>query len=152
RPLIFPSSQKENSPMNSTVTAPYVEPVVKTMRVRATPEHAFEVFTVRMGRWWMPTHSINPSGSPQADVVIEPRAGGRWYERGSDGSECDWGRVVDWQPPHRVLLAWQISAKWQHDPELYTEVEVRFQSVGGGETEVRLEHRLLENYGEAAAG
>lgn len=138
--------------MNSTVATAYVEPVVKTLRVRASPARAFEVFTADMGRWWMRSHSINPSGSPQADVVIEPRAGGRWYERGEDGSECDWGRVVSWEPPARMVLAWQISAQWQFDPELYTEVEVRFRALDAEHTEVTLEHRLLENYGEAAAG
>lgn len=84
-----------------------------------------------------------------ADVVIEPRVGGRWYEVGVDGSECDWGRVLAYEPPHRIVLAWQLDAQWRYDPELVTEVEVRFSAVEGG-TLVELEHRNLERYGAAA--
>jgi uncharacterized protein YndB with AHSA1/START domain len=136
--------------MNLSATA-YVEPVVKNLRVRATPSRAFEVFTAGMGRWWIRSHSINPTKSPIAAVVIEPRAGGRWYERGEDGSECDWGRVIAWEPPTRVVLGWQLDAKWAFDPDLVTELEIRFDAVGDGETDVRLEHRHLERFGSDAA-
>jgi uncharacterized protein YndB with AHSA1/START domain len=129
----------------------YVEPVVKSMRVQATPARAFEVFTAAMGRWWLRDYSINPTRSPIAEVVIEPKAGGRWYERGEDGSECDWGRVLHWEPPKRLVLAWQINHRWQFDAALLTEVEVRFEAQGARATEVRLEHRLLDRYGQAAA-
>lgn len=135
--------------MSSTATV-YVEPVRKTIRVQATPARAFEVFTAGMSRWWMPTHSISPTKAPIAEVVIEPRVGGRWYERGVDGSECDWGRVLLWEPPGRLVLAWQINAQWKYDPTLLTEVEVRFEAASGA-TEVRLEHRRLERLGDAAA-
>ena len=77
--------------------------------------------------------------------------GGRWYEIGEDGSECDWGEVLAWEPPTRVLLAWRIGVDWQFDPKLLTEVDVRFTAIGDGETRVELEHRQLENMGEAAA-
>jgi uncharacterized protein YndB with AHSA1/START domain len=137
--------------MNTSATTAYVEPVRKTIRVQATPARAFEVFTAGMGRWWMPTHSISPTKTPIAEVVIEPRVGGRWYERGTDGSECDWGRVLLWEPPTRLVLAWQIDAQWKFDPTLLTEVEVRFDAQASGATEVKLEHRQLERLGDAAA-
>jgi uncharacterized protein YndB with AHSA1/START domain len=138
--------------MNGTTTTAYVEPVRKTIRVQATPARAFEVFTAGMSRWWMSSHSISPTKTPIAAVVIEPRVGGRWYERGTDGSECDWGRVLAWEPPTRLVLAWQIDAQWRFDPALLTEVEVRFDAQASGATEVNLEHRRLERYGDAVAG
>ena len=123
-----------------------VAPVRKSVRVNAAPARAFEIFTTGMKRWWLPSHSINKS--PIADIVVEPLVGGRWFERGQDGSECQWGKVLAWEPPRRVVLSWQISAQWQFDPNLVTEVEVRFVPEDGG-TRVELEHRL-EGYGDAA--
>lgn len=122
-------------------------PVRKSIQVAAPPEKAFEVFTARMGRWWMPGHSLNPA-TAQKDVVIEPRAGGRWYEIGADGSTCEWGKVLAWEPPARVLLAWQIDGSWTYNATLETEVEVRFVPDGAG-TRVELEHRNLERLGDA---
>lgn len=136
--------------MNPSVTVPaYVEPVVRSVHVAAPPARAFDVFVVGIGRWWIATHSILASKSPQASVTIEPRVGGRWYERGEDGSECDWGHVLAWEPPRRLLLAWQLDAQWEFDPALVTEVEVRFDAEAGG-TRVTLEHRHLERYGTGA--
>ncbi len=122
-------------------------PVRRAITVRAAPAKAFDVFTAGMGRWWLKTHSIN--GAPQAEVIVEPRAGGRWFERGEDGSECSWGHVIAWEPPTRVLLAWQIDGAFRFDPEFVTEVEVRFIPDGTG-TRVELEHRNLERFGEQA--
>jgi uncharacterized protein YndB with AHSA1/START domain len=109
-----------------------------------------------MGRWWVQaqnargeSYSINRA-SKIADVIIEPRVGGRWYERGADGSECQWGKVIAWEPPARVVLAWQINGQWQYDPELVTEVEVRFVAEAGT-TRVELEHRDLDRLGPQAA-
>jgi len=137
--------------MNTTVSTPaYVEPVVRSVRVAASPARAFEVFTSNIGRWWIPTHSILASKSPQASVTIEPRVGGRWFERGEDGSECDWGHVMVWEPPRRLVLAWQLDAQWDFDPALVTEVEVRFDAEPSGGTTVTLEHRCLERYGAGA--
>jgi uncharacterized protein YndB with AHSA1/START domain len=90
------------------------------MLVQAPPDKAFEVFTRGMGRWWSKEHSINTS--PMVDVVIEPRAGGRWYERGEDGSECQWGHVIAWEAPKRLVLAWQLNGDWKFDASLITEV------------------------------
>jgi len=80
--------------------------------------------------------------------VLEGREGGRWYERDVDGSECDWGRVLVWDPPSRLVLAWQISGEWAYDAELLTEVEVLFVSEGPDRTRVELEHRGLDAYGD----
>ena len=136
--------------MNHPVAAASVEPVVKSVLVHADQARAFEVFAAGMGRWWIRTHSISATKSPIADVVIEPRAGGRWFERGEDGSECDWGHVIAWEPPSRLVLAWQLDAQWAFDPALETEVEVRFTELSPGRTEVRLEHRHLERFGPTA--
>lgn len=124
-----------------------VAPVRKSIRVSASPEVAFQIFTGSMGSWWPKHHSINRS--PIREVVIEPAQGGRWFETGEDGSECQWGRVVAWEPPSRLVLSWQIDRNFQFDPDLMTEVEVRFSPDGDG-TLVQLEHRL-DGYGEAAA-
>jgi len=127
-----------------------VAPVRKVVKVNASAEVAFDVFTAGMTRWWPPTHSINPTKSKLKETVMEPRAGGRWYEKGEDGSQCDWGKVLAWEPPTRLLLAWQIDAQWRYDPKLVTEVEVRFTPEGASVTRVELEHRNIERFGDSA--
>jgi uncharacterized protein YndB with AHSA1/START domain len=135
-----------------------IEPVITSISIEATPTRAFEFFTGGMSRWWLPTQSASPSRPPihQDDPVvkvvpaIEPWVGGRWYERGTDGSEYDWGRVLAWEPPIRLILAWQIDAQWHFDPTLLTEVEVRFDAQASGATKVNVGHRRLERYGAAA--
>jgi len=129
--------------MNQTVMP---APVRKSVRVDAPPERAFEVFTAGIGRWWPKSHHI---GAAELDApVIEPKAGGRWYERGVDGVECEIGKVLVWEPPARLVLAWQLTADWKYDRNLVTEVEVRFIPDGAGATRVKLEHRNLERYGD----
>lgn len=122
-------------------------PIRKSIRVKATPDRAFAVFTASMGQWWLKSHSLLQS--PQQDVVIEPRDGGRWFEVGEDGSEYEWGRVLAWSPPERVMLAWQLNADWTYDPEFETTVEVRFVP-DGDHTLVEFEHRDLERFGARA--
>jgi uncharacterized protein YndB with AHSA1/START domain len=121
-------------------------PVRKTVTVRAGAARAFEVFAGGIGSWWPHSHSVG--SSPQKNVVLEPRAGGRWFEIGEDGQECNWGRVLAWEPPARLLLAWQINGNWKYDPDLVTEVEVTFTAVGPDLTRVDLEHRDLERFGD----
>lgn len=123
--------------------------VRKIVSVKAPPEVAWRVFTEKLGTWW-PLTTYKIGASRAVDAVIEPREGGRWYERGEDGSTCDWGRVLSWEPPSRLLLSWQITADWRFDPALVTEVEVRFIPDGAG-TRVELEHRHLDRYGARAA-
>lgn len=132
--------------MNKTVR---IDSVRKVVRVRASQERAFRVFTAGMGRWWRPDHHI--AATPFADVVIEPRTGGRWYERDADGAECMWGKVLTWDPPGRVILAWQLDGNWQYDASFVTELEVRFIAEGSSETRVELEHRDIERFGDKAA-
>jgi uncharacterized protein YndB with AHSA1/START domain len=122
-------------------------PVRKTVTVRASAEKAFRVFTDGFDRWWPRTHHIGKS--EMARGVIEPKAGGRWYEIGVDGSECDWGDVLAWEPPARLLLAWRLNAQWEYDPNLLTEVEVHFVALGENETRVDFEHRGFERMGAA---
>ncbi|WEX76107.1 SRPBCC family protein [Sinorhizobium numidicum] len=126
-----------------------IEPVRKSVIVRASPEKAFDLFVNGMGTWWIKGHSVSQSG--QKTVIVEPVAGGRWYEIGNAGEECDWGRVIDCDPPHRILFAWQLNADFDFDPAFHTEVEVYFQATGENETTVLLEHRQLANYGAKAA-
>ncbi|HST37218.1 MAG TPA: SRPBCC family protein [Allosphingosinicella sp.] len=122
-------------------------PIRKTLRVRASQQNAFDTFVLGMGGWWLKSHSLVESG--QKDVVIEPHAGGRWYEIGNDGGEKQWGRVLEWEAPDRVLLAWQLNAEWSYDPDFETTVEVRF-TEDGEHTIVEFEHRDLERFGEKA--
>lgn len=121
-------------------------PIRRSVRVKASRQKAFDTF-VAMGGWWLKSHSLQPSG--QRDVVIEPHTGGRWYDIGEDGTEMAWGRVLDWDAPERIVLAWQLNAEWTYDPEFETTVEVRF-TPDGDETIVDFEHRDLERFGEKA--
>lgn len=120
--------------------------VIHEIDIDAPQIRAFSAF-VAMGRWWLRSHSIG--GTPMVDLTIEPKAGGRWYETGEDGTTCDWGRVEVYDPPSRLLLIWSITPDWTYDPALETEVEVTFTPTATG-TNVRLEHRGLEAYGDRA--
>jgi uncharacterized protein YndB with AHSA1/START domain len=126
-----------------------IAPIERSVRVKVVPEKAFAAFTGDMGRWWPKGMTIGDN--PHAEIVIEPRVAGRWFERAEDGSETDWGKVLVWDPPRRVLLAWQIDAGWSYDAKLVTEVEISFAAQGDGSTLVSLEHRNLERFGDSAA-
>jgi uncharacterized protein YndB with AHSA1/START domain len=120
--------------------------VRKVMTVKAPQEVAWRVFTEQMGTWWpLAVYRIGKANA--VDAVIEPRVGGRWYECGDDGSTCEWGTVLSWEPPSHLVLSWDISADWQPDPDLKTEIEVRFIAEGKNVTWVELEHRRLDRYG-----
>ncbi len=120
--------------------------VRKTVTVNAPIEKAFSVFTEGFDHWWPRGHKIGDADLRQA--VLEGSEGGRWYEIDVDGSECDWGRVLAWEPPTRLVLAWQINGNWKYDPELLTELEVVFVAEGTDRTRVDLEHRNLDRFGE----
>jgi uncharacterized protein YndB with AHSA1/START domain len=125
-----------------------VAPVRKTIVVGTSAERAFQVFTEEMNMWW-PLASKHIGKAAAETVVLEPFVGGRWFERGVDGSECDWGHVRTWDRPRRLVLTWEISSDWHDDPSIHTEVEVRFTPEGNS-TRVDLEHRLLHYYSEKA--
>ena len=121
-------------------------PIRRELRVRAGRQKAFDTF-VAMGGWWLKSHSLAASG--QRDVVIEPQAGGRWYEIGNDGSEQPWGKVVAFDAPERLHLIWSLNGQWAYDPDFETNVEVTF-AEDGDHTIVTFEHRDLDRYGENA--
>jgi uncharacterized protein YndB with AHSA1/START domain len=116
--------------------------------VEAPIERAFSVFTAEMGSWWPPDHHIMEA--QLAEMVFEPREGGYVYDRGVDGSECRWARVLVYEPPNRLVISWDINLQWQleTDPEKTSEVEVRFVAEASDRTRVELEHRNLERHGE----
>lgn len=120
--------------------------------VEAPIERAFAVFTEDFGSFKPPEHNL--LGVEIAETVFEPREGGHLYDRGVDGSECRWARILVYQPPNRVVISWEISPRWQleTDPEKTSEVEVRFVSEAPSRTRVELEHRNLERHGEGWEG
>lgn len=127
-------------------------PVVRAVTVAVPQERAFKVFTEQFGTWWPKEYSIGEAD--MADFILEPRAGGRWFEVGVDGKECDCGRVTAFEPPDRVVVAWQLDGAWQYDPDPdhASEFEVRFVPDGPSTTRVEVEHRNFERHGDGAAG
>src|SRR5919199_2761072 len=118
---------------------------VRTQVVVAAPlERAFQVFTQEFDRIKPREH--NMLGVDIAETVFEARAGGRIYDRGVDGSECQWARVLAFEPPERVVFTWDISPQWQIETDLSraSEVEVRFVAEDAERTRVELEHRHLD--------
>ena len=117
--------------------------------VNVSIDRAFRVFTRSIDGWWPREYHIGQAAMSHA--ILEPRAGGRWYEKGVDGSECDWGRVLVWQPPYRLVVTWQIDGRWQYDPDPAhaSEIEVLFTATGPNRTSVQLEHRHIERLVEA---
>ena len=130
--------------MNQTTIAP----VRYELTVPISAPQAFKLFTEGFNTWWIGHHI---GEADLAEAVIEAKAGGRWYERGVDGSECDWGKVLVFEPPNRLVVTWQINAKWEidPDPEHASEVEVRFTEENG-QTRVEFEHRHIERLGANA--
>jgi uncharacterized protein YndB with AHSA1/START domain len=120
--------------------------------VAAPIERAFSVFTKDLGRFKPPEHNLLQVDI--AETVFEPRVGGHLYDRGVDGSECRWARVLAYEPPDRVVISWGISPQWQleTDPAKTSEVEVRFIAETSDRTRVELEHRNLERHGEGWEG
>jgi uncharacterized protein YndB with AHSA1/START domain len=121
--------------------------VVKEIVVEAPIERAFTVFAAQFGEVKPPEHNL--LDSPLVETVFEPRVGGHIYDRGEDGSECRWARVLAFDPPYRVLFSWDIGPTWQLEtnPENASEVEVRFIAEGPERTRVELEHRNLDRHG-----
>jgi uncharacterized protein YndB with AHSA1/START domain len=120
--------------------------VTKTVTVNASQARAFAVFTEKFFTWWPKSHHIGKA--ELADAIIEPKVGGRWYERGEDGAECDWGVVLAYDPPARVVLSWHLQGDWGYDPDpaKASEVEVAFIKETDSRTRVELTHRHIERH------
>jgi uncharacterized protein YndB with AHSA1/START domain len=124
-----------------------IAPVTKTLVVAAAQQHAFDVFTAGIDRWWPKSHNLG--GSPPVRSVIEPRAGGRWYTVHEDGREVIVGHMRAWEPPSRLVFSWEINADWKPDATVASEVEVTFTAEGPNRTRVALAHRGFEALGAA---
>ena len=131
--------------MNTQVAATSVRHQIV---VEAPVERAFRVFTEQFGSFKPREHNL--LAVPIAETVFEPRVGGHVYDRGVDGSECHWARVLAYEPPGRVVFSWDISPQWrvETDHAKTSEVEVRFIAEAPKRTRVELEHRNLERHGE----
>jgi uncharacterized protein YndB with AHSA1/START domain len=118
-----------------------IEPIHLDFEVGCPPDHAFEVWTARISTWWPADHTV--TGADDLHVVLEPREGGRIYERTRDGVEHDWGWVTAWEPPGRLAYRWHL----KRDRSDATEVEIRFLPLGTERTRVEIEHRDWERLG-----
>jgi len=131
------------------MTTQVQETSVTTQTVVDAPiDHAFRVFTDGIGSWWDPGHHILEA--ELAEMVFEPRVGGHIIDRGTDGSECRWARVLAYDPPSRVCFSWDINLRWQleTDPAKTSEIEVTFTEDGPQRTRVVLTHSHLDRHGE----
>jgi len=125
-----------------------IAPVRKKVRVKASVAHAFEVFTSGLTRWWPHNHGIGRK--PIKMVRMEPRLGGRWLEIAEDGTETGVATIISWEPPHRLVLLWQVNAQWKPDLAMRSEVDVRFTADGPDATLVELVHHKFETMGAEA--
>jgi uncharacterized protein YndB with AHSA1/START domain len=119
--------------------------------VKASVDRAFDVFANGFDSWWPREHHIGKS--PMKRAIIEAKTGGRCYTEQMDGTDCPWGSVLVWDPPARLVIAWQITHEWQFEPDLArsSEVEITFTPEPDGSTRVQLEHRHFERHGAGAA-
>lgn len=119
-----------------------------TVTVEAPRERAFEVFVGRIDEWWPRPYRLGEG--ERVALWIEPRVGGVWRERTSDGAECNWGRVLAWEPPSRLVLSWEIPVDFSPnpDPDRASRVEVEFAESGTSQTTVRLVHSEFQKHGE----
>ena len=115
-----------------------IEPIRLAFDVDASPAHAFDVWTARISQWWPGDHTV--TAAPGLTVVLEPRPGGRIFERTVAGDEHDWGEVTVWEPPSRLVYLWHL----RRDRADATEVEIRFLDRAGEGTRVEIEHRGWE--------
>ncbi len=118
-----------------------------SIEVEAPIEQAFRVFTEGIDSWWPRNHHIGEVA--MAAAILEPRAGGRWYELGVDGSECDWGVVLVWDPPRHLALSWHLDGEFRRDADdsHASRVDIHFEARGERATWVVLEHSGLDRHG-----
>jgi hypothetical protein len=126
------------------MTTTTIEPLRLAFDVAAPADHAFATWTADIDRWWPADHTA--TGEPGLTVVLEPRVGGRIFERTPDGREVDWGWVTVWEPPERFVYQWHL----RRDRADATEVEIRFRPLAGTATRVEIEHRGWERLGADA--
>jgi len=130
------------------MNAAQIEPVRKSIRVRAPLAHSFDVFTNGLGRWWPLDHGI--ARKPVDKMVLEPRLGGRWMEISKDGTRTPVATITAWDPPHRLTLIWQVDSKWSPDETMRSEVDIRFTADGPDTTVVEVLHHKFETMGAEA--
>ncbi len=118
-----------------------IEPLRLSYEIACPPEHAFAVWTTRLSAWWPKGHSA--SGDPDTVVTLEPRLGGRIFERTPDGVEIDWGEITLWSPPSRLRYLWHIT----RDRSDATDVDLRFVDIGGGRTRLDIVHAGWDRLG-----
>jgi hypothetical protein len=121
-----------------------IEPLTLSFDIDCDPDHAFETWTSRFSQWWPRGHSV--SGDADVEVVLEPRVGGRIFERSPDGTEIDWGEVTQWEPPSRLGYLWHI----RRDRADATDVELTFIDAGDGTTRLEIVHTGWERLGAGA--
>lgn len=129
------------------MTDPQSSTIRQAVTVPISPAAAFAAFTQRLGDFKPPEHNL--LSAPIAETVLEPRVGGAIVDRGVDGSECRWARILAFEPPARLVFSWDIGPTWQieSDPARCSEVEVRFLPDGPGGTRVEIEHRNIDRHG-----
>jgi uncharacterized protein YndB with AHSA1/START domain len=118
-----------------------IEPLRLAFEVACPREHAWEVWTARIGQWWPADHTA--SGETGLEVILEGRLGGRIFERTGDGSETDWGEVTRWEPPEWLAYTWHL----RRDRADATDVEIRFMGIDASRTRIEIEHRGWERLG-----
>jgi uncharacterized protein YndB with AHSA1/START domain len=121
-----------------------IEPLRLSQELDCAPDHAFTVWTARLGTWWPPGHSA--SGDPDTVVTLEPRLGGRIFERTSAGVEIDWGEITEWEPPDRLAYRWYIGRR----PDEFTDVELTFVALAGDRSRLDIVHSGWERLGADA--
>jgi uncharacterized protein YndB with AHSA1/START domain len=136
--------------MTIDMTTPTIPAVRREIVVNVGQERAFSVFTGKMATWWPAEHHIG--NQPFAEIVVEPKTGGRWFERDANGVECEWGTVRAWDPPRRVVLSWHLNGEfqWVADPAQASDIEIRFIAESPTSTRVELEHTGFERHGKTA--
>jgi uncharacterized protein YndB with AHSA1/START domain len=122
--------------------------VRKSVHVKAPIERAFDVFTTGLTRWWPFDHGVGKK--PIQKVLMEPRLGGRWLEISEDGTETPVATITLWEPPHHLVMVWQVNAQWKPDVTMMSEVDVRFRADGPDATLVELVHHKFETMGAEA--
>ena len=114
--------------------------ILVALRVAATPERAFRVFTREIGAWWQPNDLFRFNADPPGRLAFEEGEGGRFTETDATGEVFEIGRITAWQPGARLAFTWRQAS---FAPGQVTTVEVRFEPVGS-ETRVTVEHRGWE--------